>query len=154
MNLIAIVIGLFITGILTFYELRGDTATLHQANLTALEASIQSLQQASIQYANINGSYAGLSCPSLQADNLWSTNTAGCSGNGITTRFSAAGITVTPAPVNNNANFEIVISGNGVVGGAMTSDAYTMLWEHFASETDSVPGCTSGVSGSSVTLCY
>ena len=154
MNLISIVIGLFIMGILTFYELRGDSATLKQANLTALEATIQSLQQASIQYANVNGSYSGLSCPSLQAYNLWNTNATSCAGNGITTRYSGAGITVTPAPVNNNANFEIVIGGSGVIGGALTPDAYEMLWQHFESGTDTVNGCSSGYSGSSVILCY
>lgn len=152
MQLVTLAIVLMITGILTFFEIRGTTSTVTQAKLTAFESTVQALQQASIQYANINGSYNGLSCGALQADSLWPNNGTACNGNGISTPLT---VDVVPQAVNNGANFMISISGAGVVGGGLTPDEYSMLWQHFSSGTTTVPGCNSGPVGSSgVNLCY
>lgn len=106
MSLIQTAIGLLISAVLTAAAIVGGSALIHSGKVTAIKNEITAIEQKSVEYANITGSYAGLSCTGLQGQNLEPAN--GCTGESFTSALAEGALTV--APSSTNAGFSITFT--------------------------------------------
>ena len=82
MSLVETSIAILISVVLTVAGLVGAKAVMHSGKIQALESGIRSVQQLSLQYANMNSSFSGLSCSSLVSNNLQPASSCTPSGTG------------------------------------------------------------------------
>lgn len=141
-TLLELAIVLFVGALILVYGLGGDTSTTHSANLSALENTVQSIQKASVKYADINGGFSGLSCQSLVNDNLWPAQ--GCqSASLFMTRWPTVSLSVLPY---GGADYEISLG----IAGYFTAADMQMVCQMF--QTNLSQPCSP--SGSGVNLIF
>ena len=105
MSILQIAIGLMISGIIAAASIVGGESLIHAAKVNSIKTAILAVSQKSIEYAQINGSYSGLSCPGLVGANLEPAN--GCNGSEFTSVQSEGSLTVNQS---GNAGYTISFS--------------------------------------------
>ena len=117
MSILQIAIGLMISGIIAAASIVGGESMIHAAKVSSIKTAILAVSQKSIEYAQIKGSYNGLSCSGLQGQNLETVN--GCatgtgypSGGAFKSILSEGTMTVNgnPQPPAQNAGSGYIIS--------------------------------------------
>ena len=117
MSILQIAIGLMISGIIAAVSIVGGESMIHAAKVSSIKTAILAVSQKSIEYAQIKGSYNGLSCSGLQGQNLETVN--GCatgtgypSGGAFKSILSEGTMTVNgnPQPPAQNAGSGYIIS--------------------------------------------
>ena len=117
MSILQIAIGLMISGIIAAASIVGGESLIHAAKVNSIKTAILAVSQKSIEYAQIKGSYNGLSCSGLQGQNLETVN--GCatgtgypSGGAFKSILSEGTMTVNgnPQPPAQNAGSGYIIS--------------------------------------------
>ena len=117
MSILQIAIGLMISGIIAAVSIVGGESMIHAAKVSSIKTAILAVSQKSIEYAQIKGSYNGLSCSGLQGKNLETVN--GCatgtgypSGGAFKSILSEGTMTVNgnPQPPAQNAGSGYIIS--------------------------------------------
>ena len=104
MNPLSLVVTLLASAILTAAGIPFVLGEIHSARLSALESDIGKIQQAGAAYGQANGTYSGISCPSLATEGFWPAG--GCSGTEfILTELPNTTVTISaPNPQNFNVN--------------------------------------------------
>lgn len=140
MSLVQVAVSIFVSMIVFAGSLYGLQSEFHASKIKALETSIRTLEQAAVQYGQINQGYSGLSCGALATDNLIPPQD--CNGTNYITVFPTASVVVQPISSLPN-DFEITVQDST----DLTATDFTNIYNSFDTTINTTRSSNNGASG-------